>query len=199
MSNTIPVEISARHVHLSDRDRELLFGKEYQLTIARRLSEPENFVCAERVALQTSTGEITSVAIVGPGRKETQIELSLTDCRALGIQNVPARASGEIDLAGTPPITIKSDKASITVAKGVVISWRHVHMNHTQALELNLKDGQLVKIRVPGPRALTFEHVLVRVAADYELAMQIDTDEANAVGISLIDIPPIGKIVGIET
>lgn len=199
MPNTIPIEVSARHVHLSHRDRELLFGKGYQLTLARRLSEPENFVCAERVTLQTSTGVIENVAIVGPGRAETQIELSLTDCRMLGIQHVPTRASGEIELDGTPPITIKTDKTRVHVAKGVIISWRHVHMNHTQALELNLKDGQLIKVRVSGPRALVFEHVLVRVAADYELAMQIDTDEANAVGFTLTDTPPMGEIVGIET
>lgn len=196
MMRKIPIEISARHVHLSRSDLDVLFGNGYQLTVARYISEPRQFAAAETVTLYTPKSSIENVRIVGPEREFTQIELSRTDCYRLGIQNAPVRASGELDMAATPGICMRGPRGELCVTKGVVIPWRHLHLNHTEALELNLTDGQLVKIRVGGQRALVLENVLVRVRADYQVSFHLDTDEANACGIGLPETPIFGDLVG---
>lgn len=194
--NKIPIEVSARHVHLSQNDVEKLFGKGYKLTPARFLGEPRNFVCKERIILETHFKIMEDVAIIGPTRDVSQIELSLTDCHELGIREVEVRNSGELNLAGTPGINIKYGQNKIHLDDGVMVAWRHIHMNQTEALELNLNDGQLVKVRITGPRAIIFENVLIRVQADFILGMQLDTDEANAAGIGLSETQPFGELVG---
>lgn len=193
--NKIPIEVSARHVHLSPKDVERLFGKTYKLTPVRYLSEPRNYVCKERIILETHRHIIEDVAIIGPVRSISQIELSLSDCYELGISGVKVRDSGEINLSGTPGINIRYWSNKIHLNDGVVVAWRHIHMSQTEALDLNLSDGQLVKIRIIGPRAVTFENVLVRVQADFVLAMQLDTDEANAAGIGFSETQPYGELV----
>lgn len=195
MLNKIPIEVSARHIHLSQRDVDNLFGKGYKLTPARFLSEPQNFVCRERITLETHLKTIDDVAIIGPIRNVSQIELALTDCRELGIKDVPVRGSGEINLAGTPGINIRYGQNKIHLNDGVIVAWRHIHINQTAALELNLTDGQLVKIKISGPRAVIFENVLIRVRADFVLGMQIDTDEANAAGIGLPETQYFGELI----
>lgn len=195
MLNKIPIEVSARHIHLSQRDVDNLFGKRYKLTPARFLSEPQNFVCRERITLETHLKTIDDVAIIGPIRNVSQIELALTDCRELGIKDVPVRGSGEINLAGTPGINIRYGQNKIHLNDGVIVAWRHIHINQTAALELNLTDGQLVKIKISGPRAVIFENVLIRVRADFVLGMQIDTDEANAAGIGLPETQYFGELI----
>lgn len=179
----IPIEISARHIHLSRIDIDSLFGKDYRLTVARYISEPRQFAAAETVILYTPKSSIENVRIVGPQREFTQIELARTDCYRLGIQNAPLRASGELELDGTPGICVKSDRGEICVRQGVIVPWRHLHLNHTEALELNLEDGQLVKVRIGGERAVVLENVYVRVQADFRLSLHLDTDEANAAGV----------------
>lgn len=179
----IPVEISARHIHLSQPDIDVLFGKDYRLSVARYISEPRQFAAAETVILYTPKSSIDNVRIVGPQREFTQIELARTDCYRLGIQNAPVRASGELELDGTPGICVKSVRGEICVRQGVVVAWRHLHLNHTEALELNLSDGQLVKVRIGGERAMILENVYVRVQADFRLSLHLDTDEANAAGV----------------
>lgn len=191
----IPIEISARHIHLSRQDLDPLFGKNYQLTVARYISEPRNFVCLERVRLFTSKGTIENVGIVGPLRHQTQVELSRTDCFRLGINHALVRSSGELELAGTPGICVAVGKRQICVRQGVIVPWRHLHLNHGEALELNLEDGQLVNVKISGPRAVVLEHVLVRVAADFQLALHLDTDEANAAGVGLSETSRFGVLV----
>ena len=178
----IPVEVSAHHVHLSRFDIEALFGGGYKLNVARYISELRQFAAAETVTLYTPKSSIENVRIVGPDREFTQIELSRTDCYRLGIHNVPVRASGELELAGTPGICVRSGSREICVRQGVIVPWRHLHLNHTEALELNLEDGQLVKVRIPGERAVVLENVYVRVQADFRLSLHLDTDAANAAG-----------------
>ncbi len=179
----IPIEVSARHIHLSRPDIDVLFGKDYKLTPARFLGEPRQFAAAETVILYTPKSAIENVRIVGPAREFTQIELARTDCFRLGIQNAPLRGSGGLELDGTPGICVKSSAGEICVRQGVIIPWRHLHLNHTEALELNLEDGQLVKVRIPGERAVIWENVFVRVQADFRLSLHLDTDEANAAGV----------------
>lgn len=179
----IPIEVSARHVHLSRSDIDALFGSDYQLTVARYISEPRQFAAVETVTLYTPKSSIENVRIVGPQREFTQIELARTDCFRLGIQNAPLRASGELELDGTPGICVRSDSGEICVRKGVIVPWRHLHLNHTEALELNLADGQMVKVRIGGERAAVLENVYVRVRADFRLSLHLDTDEANAAGV----------------
>jgi putative phosphotransacetylase len=180
---TIPVEVSARHIHLSRSDIDSLFGSGYQLAPARYISEPRQFAAVETVTLFTPKAAIENVRIVGPERDFTQIELARTDCWRLGIQNAPLRASGELELVGTPGICVKSPAGEICVRQGVIVPWRHLHLNHTEALELNLDDGQMVKVRIAGERAVVLENVYVRVQADFRLSLHLDTDEANAAGV----------------
>ena len=179
----IPIEVSARHIHLSRPDIDALFDGGYQLTPARYISEPRQFAAVETVTLYTPKSSIENVRIVGPEREFTQIELARTDCFRLGIQNVPLRTSGELELDGTPGICVKSGAGEICVRQGVIVPWRHLHLNHTEALELNLEDGQLIKVRVGGERAVILENVYVRVQADFRLFLHLDTDEANAAGV----------------
>lgn len=180
----IPIEVSARHVHLSRPDIDVLFGKNYQLTVARYISEPRQFAAKETVILYTPKSSIENIRVVGPERNFTQIELSRTDCYRLGIQNVPLRASGELNLAGTPGICVRSNRGEICIRQGVIVPWRHLHLNHTEALEMNLSDGQMVKVRIGGERAMMLENVYVRVRADFRLSLHLDTDEANAAGVT---------------
>ena len=179
----IPIEVSARHVHLCRPDFEALFGAGAELTIRNPLSQPGTFAAKETVTLKTEKAEIPRVRILGPLRSYTQVEISKTDARLLGI-NPPIRDSHELELEGTPGICLIGPNGRITLKQGVIIPWRHIHMSPLEALEAGVKGGDLVKIDIDSdPRSLVFENVLVRVAPNYKLAMQIDTDEANAAGI----------------
>jgi len=177
----IPIEVSAHHVHLSDRHVEALFGKGHRLTPLQELSQPGQFACKERVNLVGPKGSVNNVRILGPTRKETQVEIAMTEQFKLGI-HPPIRESG--DLANTPGVTLESEHATIKIDKGVICAMRHIHMQPEDALRMGLKDRDVVMVRIPGERELIFGDVLVRVRPNYKLAMHLDTDEANAADIS---------------
>lgn len=179
----IKVETSARHVHLKESDFKILFGDE-KLTVKKELSQPGQFCANEKVSIVGVKNTISNVSILGPFRSETQVEVSKTDCRTLGV-DAPIRESG--DLEGSGAITILGSKGELTLEKGLIVAKRHIHMNLDDAKEFNVTDKEVVKVRIPSKRPLVFEDVVVRVSKDYALAMHIDTDEANAAGIEFLD------------
>lgn len=175
----IPVELSARHVHLSAADAEKLFGG--GLTMVRELSQPGQFLCQERVCLLGPSGRLDNVAVLGPARGQTQVEISLSDARILGV-TPPLRQSG--DTAGSAGIQIASERATIDLSEGLLVPGRHIHMQPQDALRFGVRDRDYVQVRVGAERALVFEQVLVRVNENYRLAMHVDFDEGNACGWS---------------
>jgi acetate kinase len=188
----IPIEVSAHHVHLSRRDVDILFGPRYELTKRSELSQPGQFACEETLNLLGPKGQVERVRILGPLRKESQVEISMTEEFILGI-TAPIRASG--DLEGSPGIILEGQQGSCEIAKGVILALRHIHMTPEDALSFGLRDKDIVRVRIEGKRTLTFEDVLVRVDPSYRLSMHIDTDEANAAGITT---GMVGHLVSIE-
>jgi propanediol utilization protein len=176
----IMVETSARHIHLTQEDLETLFGKDVQLTPKKALSQVGQFACAEKVEIVGPKSSI-KMSILGPVRPETQIELSKTEARTIGI-DAPTRMSGE--LAGTPGCKVIGPKGEITLDHGVVVAKRHAHFTPEQAIEFGVKDGQNIQIKLNyNERALIFGDVIARVSKTAGLAVHIDTDEANAAGL----------------
>ncbi len=182
MANQVLVEISARHVHVSQEDLETLFGKGYELTAKKWLSQPGQFACEERVRVIGSKSEFPAVSILGPVRPETQVELSLTDARSIGV-TAPVRESG--DLAGTGACKIVGPCGEVEIDHGVIAAKRHIHATPEDAEALGLENGEIVSVEIPtaNERSLVFGDVVVRVSPKYALAMHIDTDEANAAGM----------------
>ena len=173
----IMLETSARHVHVTKSDVEILFGKDYKLTKKKDLSQPGQFSCEEKVEV---IGERTSakLSILGPERNATQVEVSLTDARALGLE-APVRESGDLRDAGA--CIIKGPKGEIKCEHAVIAAKRHIHMTPSDAKTYNVSNGEIVKVEVNSPlRKLIFDDVVIRVSDNYALAMHIDTDEANA-------------------
>jgi len=173
----IPVEISAHHVHLSQADVEKLFGPGHQLTPEHELSQPGQFACAEKVHLVGPKGRIANVRVLGPTRKETQVEIAMTEQFKVGIQP-PIRESG--DLAGTPGMTLEGPYGTSMIERGVICAQRHIHMTPEDAMRFHVRDKYIVRVRIEGERQLIFGDVVVRVNPGYRLAMHIDTDEGNA-------------------
>lgn len=177
---TVPIEASARHVHLNSEAVEQLFGKGAVLTKKRELSQPGEFLCEQRIKLVTPKGELANVAVLGPARSAVQVELSLTDTRLLGL-NAPVNLSGDLQHAAdvylVGPCGVVDAKQSVIVAKN------HIHMTPTDAESFGLTDGDLVRVLVQTKRPITFEQVAVRVKETFALAMHIDFDEANACGL----------------
>ena len=173
----IPVEISAHHVHLAQADVEALFGPGHQLTPMHELSQPGQYACEEKVHLVGPKGRIANVRVLGPTRKETQVEIAMTEQFKLGVQP-PIRQSG--DLAGTPGITLEGPYGSTTIERGVICAQRHIHMAPEDAMRFRVRDNYVVRVRVEGERELIFGDVVVRVNPAFRLAMHIDTDEGNA-------------------
>lgn len=174
----ILIETSARHVHLCAQDLEILFGKGAQLTFKKDLSQPGQFACEERVKLVGPKKEIANVIILGPVRPATQVELSYTDARTLGV-DAPLRESG--DLAGTPGIKIVGPCGEIETKDGVIVAKRHIHMTPDDAAAYGVENGQIVSVKVESGRSAILGDVVVRVSPKFALAMHIDTDESNAV------------------
>jgi acetate kinase len=191
-NRNIPIEVSAHHVHLCRRDVDILFGPRYELTKRSELSQPGQFACEETLNLLGPKGQVERVRILGPLRKESQVEISMTEEFTLGI-TAPIRASG--DLEGSPGIMLEGQQGSCEIAKGVILALRHIHMTPEDALSFSLRDKDIVRVRIEGKRTLTFEDVLVRVDPSYQLSMHIDTDEANAAGITT---GTVGHLVSIE-
>lgn len=181
MKEKVLVEISARHVHLSQKDLETLFGAGHELTPKKDLSQPGQYASEERVTLVGSKGEIKNVIILGPVRNETQVEISLTDSRALGVVAL-IRESGDIE--GTNGCTLVGPKGEVKLEKGVIAAKRHIHLTPEQAASHNVKDQEIVAVKVETPdRTTTFGDVVVRVKETFDAAMHLDTDEGNAAGI----------------
>lgn len=175
----LEIEASGRHVHLCRRDVEALFGPGYQLTRVRSLSQPGQFVCRERVTLAGPKGSIPNVVILGPERKESQVEISLTDGNVLGVRP-PVRQSGI--LSGTPGITIRNGQREVRLDHGLIVARRHIHLTPEAAETRGLRDGQVVRLKCLTARPAIFEDVVVRVSRESAPAVHIDYDEANACG-----------------
>ncbi|MGM9680375.1 MAG: phosphate propanoyltransferase [Eubacteriales bacterium] len=172
------VETSARHIHLTQADIETLFGAGAVLHNKKDLSQPGQFACEEKVELVGPKGSL-KVSVLGPARKDTQVELSFTDARTLGLKSVPVRESG--DIAGTPGIKLVGPAGEIDLDKGVIIAKRHIHMTPADAEAFGVKDKDVVSVKIDSDgRATVYGDVVVRVSSSYALAMHIDTDEANA-------------------
>ena len=172
------VETSARHVHVSQADLETLFGAGYQLTPKKDLSQPGQYACAERVDVVGPKKTLTGVSILGPVRKETQVEISLTDARSIGV-SAPIRESG--DTAGSGACKLVGPCGEVELAQGVIAAKRHIHMTPADAAEMDVKDKDIVCVKVETDgRTTIFGDVVVRVNENFALAMHIDTDESNA-------------------
>lgn len=177
----IVVETSARHVHLSEADLKILLGEGNELTVKKMLSQPGQYASNERVDLVGPKNTIKNVLILGPVRKATQVEISLTDARALGV-NALIRESG--DIAGTSGIKLVGPAGEVEITEGVIAAKRHVHLDTATANEMGLSDKQIVSVKVEGERGLTFGEVVVRVNDNFAPAVHLDTDEANAAALS---------------
>ncbi|HPK53461.1 MAG TPA: acetate/propionate family kinase [Smithellaceae bacterium] len=180
-SRPIPLSTSAHHIHLSQEHFEILFGQGRTMTPRADLSQPGQFAAAEVVNLVGPKGRIERVRILGPARRESQVEISRTEQFKLGI-DPPIRDSGDIE--GTPGIMVEGDAGTVKLTKGVICAKRHIHMSPEEALALGLRDKDVVMVRVKGVRELIFGDVLVRVHPDFRMDMHLDTDEANAAQIS---------------
>lgn len=179
--NLIPIEASAKHVHLSQKDVEALFGAGHQLTFDRELSQPGQFLAKERVMLIGPKGVIERVAVLGPARDQTQVEISITDSRVLGLE-AKLRESGQLE--GTKGIVISANGNVVKALNGLIAAKRHIHMTSKDAERLNVKDKQIVSVKVYSDRPVILEDVVVRVNDNYALAMHIDFDEANACALT---------------
>ena len=178
MGKTFIVETSARHVHVTAEDLEILFGKGATLTNKKDLSQPGQFACEERVNVVGPKGELKNVSILGPVRPATQIEVSATDARALGVTAF-IRESG--DIAGTAGCKLVGPCGEVELSEGVIVAKRHIHMTPADAEAFHVKDKDIVWVKVATPeRSIVFGDVVVRVSPKFALAMHIDTDESNA-------------------
>lgn len=178
MKAKIPIEISAKHMHISREDFETLFGEGRELTFKKELSQPGQYLAEERVTIEGPRGQMKNMAILGPFRKETQVELAITDARKLGIAKA-IRQSGDIE--GTPGCRIYGEKGYIDLDKGVIVAKRHIHMTPSDAIRMHVKDqDEVFVITQSYERALIYANVVVRVHPDFRLAMHVDTDEGNA-------------------
>lgn len=189
MAKEVMVEISARHLHVSQQDLETLFGKGYTLTPKKDLSQPGQFACEEKVTIVGAKSQLKA-SILGPVRPETQVEISLTDARAIGV-SAPIRESG--DVAGSGACKLVGPCGEVELTQGVIAAKRHIHMTPADAEKYNIKDKQIVNVKINSDgRSLVFGDVIARVSPSYALAMHIDTDEANA---ALVGGNCIGEIL----
>lgn len=190
MANEFLVEISARHLHVTKETLETLFGKGYELTNKKDLSQPGQFATNERVTVVGPKKELTGVSILGPCRNADQVELSATDARSIGI-TAPVRESG--DVVGSGACKLIGPKGEVELKEGVIIAKRHIHMTPEDAEKFGVKDAQIVNVAInTDGRSLVFGDTVVRVSPSYALAMHVDTDEANA---ALIPGSCMGTIV----
>jgi putative phosphotransacetylase len=185
----VQIEVSARHVHLSQADLEILFGPGAVLTPKRDLSQTGQFLAEERVNLIGPKGKKNTIAVLGPVRKETQVELSKSDCVELGI-HAPIRESG--DVGGSGRIQIEGPCGTLEISQGVIIAHNHIHVPCNIAEVLGLKDKDRVSVQVFSERPVIFSDVIIRVSSSFKFRMHIDFDEANAAAISGF---VLGKII----
>ena len=177
---TVLVETSARHFHLTREHVEILFGKGHELTFKKALSQPGQFACEERVTVVGPKNEIKNISILGPERKATQVEISLTDARTLGVA-APVRESG--DIAGSGACKIVGPCGEVEISEGVIAAKRHIHLTPETAAEFGVEDKQIVCVKIASEgRKTIFGDVVIRVSDKFSPAMHIDTDESNAAG-----------------
>ena len=178
MAKQILVETSARHLHVSREHLDILFGKGYELTVKKDLSQPGQYACAERVDIVGPKKTLAGVSILGPVRPSTQVEISLTDARSIGVV-APIRESG--DTAGSGGCKLVGPCGEVEIAEGVIVAKRHIHMTPADAAEFDVQDKDVVSVKIESDdRSLVFGDVVVRVNNNFALAMHIDTDESNA-------------------
>lgn len=177
----VPVASSARHVHLCRADVERLFGPGHRLELFRKLSQPGQFACKEQVTVVGPKGSIAKVRVLGPERGATQVEIAMTDSFKLGIR-APVRMSGKT--AGTPGCKLVGPAGEVDLLEGVIVAARHLHLSEAQCSLFGLRDGQVVRLRAEGERAVVFENVVVRSGKGHDMEVHIDTDEANAIAMS---------------
>jgi putative phosphotransacetylase len=187
----VPVGVSARHVHVTREVVESLFGRGYQLTVLRKLSQPGEFAAEESVTVVGPGGRaIERVRILGPVRRFTQAELARSDGLRLGL-DLPVRRTG--DVAATPGITLVGPRGTVVLSEGAIRATRHIHMSEDDAARFKLVDGQVVRVRSGGPTSVVFENVLVRASNSFVLDFHLDTDDANAAGLttgSFVEVMP---------
>ena len=178
MEKTVMVETSARHVHVTEETLEILFGKGYQLTKKKDLSQPGQFACEERVQVIGPKNSFPAVSILGPTRPADQVELSASDARSIGVA-APVRESG--DIAGSGACKLVGPKGEVELKEGVIVAKRHIHMTPEDAANYGVKDKQVVSVKIDSPeRSLVFGDVVVRVSPKFKLAMHIDTEIGRA-------------------
>lgn len=180
-THKIPIGISNRHVHVSREDLETLFGKGYELTKKSDLKQPGQYACNETVTIRGPKGEFDRVRILGPVRKQSQIEISKTDSFRLGIRP-PIRESG--CLSGTPGLELAGPQGSIVLSEGAIIALRHIHMTPRQAEAMGVRDKEIVEVETFGERHGVLGDVLIRVSDRFSLEMHVDVDEANACALT---------------
>ncbi len=190
MSYKVEIGISNKHLHLSQEDLEKLFGAGHELTPVKDLKQPGQFASEEKVDVVGHKGTLKGLRVLGPVRPETQVELAMTDARAIGI-DAPIRESGVLD--GTPGIKLLGPGGEIDIEKGVIIALRHIHLSEAQAKDADVVDKELVDVKTTGSRPVIFEDVLIRAGNKYEREMHLDTDEANAAGVKNDDLAEIIK------
>ena len=180
-SNEVPVGVSNRHIHLNKADIETLFGKGYELTFLKELSQPGQYACKELLTIVgPSLRPIENVRVLGPLRGKSQVEIAATDSYVLKVKP-PVRESG--NRAGSAPITIIGPKGVVQLSEGCIVANRHIHMSPSDAAKFKVKDGDFVTVDVNGKRRTRWYDVQVRVSPDFRLEMHVDTDDANAAGI----------------
>lgn len=176
-TNKIPVSISARHIHVNREALDILYGEGYELTVYRELSQPGQYASNEQLNLVGPKGMFSNVRILGPLRKDNQVEVSMTDARKLGIKP-PVRSSGDIE--GSAPVILIGPCGSVTLKEGCIIAERHIHMSPLDANYYGVQDNENVMVKVHNQKGGILDNVTVRVRDDFELDMHIDTDDANA-------------------
>lgn len=181
MNYKVPIGISNKHLHLSEQDLAALFGEGYKLTPYKELVQPGQYAANEQVDIVGPKSSFKNIRIIGPTRPQTQVEVSITDARALGI-SPPVRESGKLE--GSPGIKLVGPKGKVELKSGAIVALRHIHLSPEQAREAGLQDKDLVDVKAYGKRPLIFEDVLIRSGAGHFREFHIDTDEANAAGIT---------------
>lgn len=181
MGYKVPVGLSNKHLHLSQADLETLFGKGYELHPTKPLKQPGQFASEEKVDIVGPKNTLKGIRVLGPVRKETQIELAMTDARTIGVK-APVRESGKLE--GTPGVKLVGPAGEVELDHGVIVALRHIHLSAAQAKEAGLSDHQVVSVKVPGERGLIFDNVLVRAGDGHEREIHLDTDEGNAAGLA---------------
>lgn len=184
----VPVGVSARHIHLTQEDVERLFGEGYTLTKKKELMGGQFAANEQCTIVGLKLRAIENVRILGPVRKKSQVEISATDARTLGV-NAPLRESG--DVAGSAPVALVGPKGAIYLQEGCIVAARHIHMTPAQAQSVSLKDGDYVSVRMGNERGSVLDHVKIRVDESFSLEMHIDTDEANACQVKQGDLAAI--------